>query len=230
MKRYVIPAIALSFACLLSLYGKDKKQTGVTDRLNAPTADGSPTLKQTSDWLAQMLLDMAGYDKEPAGLEDKGTWTKDDMSSIFHVRYPNVSIDNSCSLHWNNLSWYAGWSGRAQDLPKSIAKDATSSQHNVLLSAIPLDGGVFVSTFVSNDGNLNLPSVVIQVPDFPRVGDHATYEFPIGINFGGHNDTREDVAARIQKALQHAIELSRSVGCPQYTALPAPPPKPKEPF
>lgn len=45
MKRYVIPAIALSLACILSIYGKDKKPADIPDRLNAPTPGGSPTLK-----------------------------------------------------------------------------------------------------------------------------------------------------------------------------------------
>lgn len=58
-----------------------------TDWLNAPTPDGSPTLKETSDWLARTLADYGG---DPSG-------------SVYTV-VQNVHIDNNCNFNYTLAS------------------------------------------------------------------------------------------------------------------------------
>jgi hypothetical protein len=72
-----ISAIAM-FLPLLAMAGRRKD---TIDRLNAPTSDGSPTLKQTGDWLAKTLADYGGENDSPTC---------------------GLAIDNSCTLHWSD--------------------------------------------------------------------------------------------------------------------------------
>jgi hypothetical protein len=50
----------LAIVILLALSAFAGKKKDSTDWLNAPTPDGSPTLKETSDWLAKTLQDYGG--------------------------------------------------------------------------------------------------------------------------------------------------------------------------
>jgi hypothetical protein len=52
-----------------------------TDRLNAPTTDGSPTLQVTSDWLAQTLQVYGGT-----------------AENTDNLKYSNIQIDNNCTF------------------------------------------------------------------------------------------------------------------------------------
>jgi|GEM_PF-2093648 len=62
------------------------------DRLNAPTADGSPTLKVTSDWLAKTLKDYA--DRNRDGSTRIAGW--------LYEYFNNVHIDNNCVLSYTD--------------------------------------------------------------------------------------------------------------------------------
>jgi len=91
--KKTIAVLVVSILLPLSAFAAKKKQAqqDSTDWLNAPTPDGSPTLKETSDWLARTLTDYGG---DPRG-------------AVYTV-IQNVRIDNNCNFSFTVAS-------RAQD-------------------------------------------------------------------------------------------------------------------
>ena len=91
--KKTIAVLVVSILLPLSAFAARKKQAqqDSTDWLNAPTPDGSPTLKETSDWLARTLTDYGG---DPRG-------------AVYTV-IQNVRIDNNCNFSFTVAS-------RAQD-------------------------------------------------------------------------------------------------------------------
>jgi hypothetical protein len=98
-KRPMLLTIAVLLPAITLAAGKNKQQPvqdGV-DRLNAPTADGNPTLKVTSDWLATTIKKYDGIFLPPDG------------QGAFHLE--NVFIDNGCTFQATNSSYYDGVGG-----------------------------------------------------------------------------------------------------------------------
>jgi hypothetical protein len=81
MKRILI-TLAIAILLPVSAFSAKKKDSSpppdATDWLNAPTPDGSPTLKETSDWLAK-------------------TWEA--YGGDANTSYFAIHIDNDCSFH-----------------------------------------------------------------------------------------------------------------------------------
>lgn len=76
-------------AILLPAAAFTGKKKDKTDWLDAPTPDGSPTLKETSDWLAKTLNTYAGV-----GNNQDGKYG----SSPDEPVYESVSINNQCEF------------------------------------------------------------------------------------------------------------------------------------
>jgi hypothetical protein len=86
-----VNVLALAIFLSSSAFAGSSKQQATqdsTDRLNAPTADGSPTLQVTSDWLAKTLQDYGG----------------DLPNNDYDDFYINVGIDNNCRLSYADKS------------------------------------------------------------------------------------------------------------------------------
>lgn len=72
-----------------------QQQQDGTDWLNAPTPDGSPTLKETSDWLARTLQDYGGY--------YPNCGSPGPCLGYFPA-LSGVGIDNTCTFRWTEVS------------------------------------------------------------------------------------------------------------------------------
>jgi hypothetical protein len=90
MKRgamILLLAILLPPSAFAGSRKKQAPQPDSTDWLNAPTPDGSPTLKETSDWLARTLADYGG---DPRG-------------NVYSF-VQSVRIDNNCNFDFTEVS------------------------------------------------------------------------------------------------------------------------------
>lgn len=87
MKKNILVLLAAILLPLSAFGAKKKQPQDSTDWLNAPTPDGSPTLKETSDWLAKTL---AGYGGDPRG-------------TVYSV-VQSVGIDNNCNFSYTESS------------------------------------------------------------------------------------------------------------------------------
>ena len=182
--------IILTLAILLplsALAGKKKQQqSDGTDWLNAPTPDGSPTLKETSDWLAKTLADYGGSD-----------W------DTYPARVADVGIDNTCTFRWKAVtdpgkhSSYDGFAVPLGAVTSVAISPQSSDGHNWLdlnistgnVAAIRGSGGSVPATEMSWIVISRMPAPKLNAPT---------------------PETPEQMAPRIQKALQHAVDLCRS--------------------
>jgi len=179
--------IILMLAILLPLSAfADKKKRPPqdnTDWLNAPTPDGSPTLKQTSDWLASVIGDYGNYE----------------CCGFPFGRIVDVGIDNQCTFQWREVS--------------------DSTKHPLYMNfSVPL-GAV---TSVEIQDNNGATQIWIRTGDIGAIrgSGQAVSATPIvGIDLTRIQHLKPDVpvpqtaqemAPRIQKALQHAVDLCRS--------------------
>src|ERR1700744_682859 len=89
MKKTLI-TLTIAFLLPVAAFASHKKNASPQDSidwLNAPTPDGSPTLKETSDWLAGILADYGG---DPTG-------------KVYTV-IQSVRIDNNCTFNYTEAS------------------------------------------------------------------------------------------------------------------------------
>jgi len=211
MKKSVI-VLVVAILLPLAAFADKKKQpppgsTDITDWLNAPTPDGSPTLKQTSDWLAKTLQDYGG------------DWRHATVVS-------EVRIDNNCVFSYSEMTPKGPWenSGTAIDISfplGAITKVQPSDEgadfgpHGIEFETGQVEAvrwlkhpqrGSSVEQRVLNQIDISL-----QWARRPQVGLGS--EVP---------QTRQQVIPRIVSAFQHAVSLCQST----YKA----PAQSKEPF
>jgi hypothetical protein len=180
-----------------------------TDWLNAPTPDGSPTLKETSDWLAKVLDEYGGNES---------------TERLFESSIKRAKIDNSCNLSYLELGLGGG---------------GTISKVSVPLGAITSieirnnDAGPFVKW---ETGKLALARYVkLHFASGNTLVEDEKYYYagfftmiarrppPISTAPGAEiPQSPEQMAPRIVKALQHAADLCKTT----YKA----PDQAKEPF
>jgi hypothetical protein len=185
---------------------KDSPPPDTTDWLNAPTPDGSPTLRATSDWLAQTLQAYGGGEHN------------------FEITsYHDVHIANDCTLNYTyeTIRQKATISGPKPtgkpvfitvSIPlgavTDVSRDSDSSEVYRRIHALLIKTGnvaaVRIGTQYQSDDDMEL---MHQPPVTPGA------ELP--------QDSR-DMVPRVISALQHAASLCRSV----YK----PPTQEKQPF
>jgi hypothetical protein len=199
VKKSVIVLVVAILLPLSALSGKKKRQDS-TDWLNAPTPDGSPTLKQTSDWLAKTLQDYGGL---PPNEELTG-----------------VRIDNDCTFNYDQDELIS-----RQHLSFSIPLGAIT---NVEIGHYDTSGGVphvelqtgQVADVVRRSSyqyNRKKPSEEAVNEDSIELG-----KMPRRRPGGELPQTPEQIAPRVVSAFQHAVNLCQS----GYKA----PAQSKEPF
>ena len=188
--------LALAILLPLSAFAGKKKQPPQpdTDWLNAPTPDGSPTLKETSDWLAKTLQDYGGYHPHCG--------SPGPCLGSFPV-LSDVGIDNTCTFRWT--------------------EETNASRDAIYSYAVPL-GAVTEITVAPTDDGL-APNLTIKTGQVTAISAgervNKTHEALASAGFDLYGtpppklnapapESKERMAPRIQKALQHAVDLCRS--------------------
>jgi hypothetical protein len=170
------------------------QQTDGTDWLNAPTPDGSPTLKQTSDWLAMTFADYGSYSY-------MGTWY-----------VSGVSIDNSCNFHYTTTQTWGDDRKSVQILDHTVPLGAMtdiqphSDVNDRVIGIEYHTGNVPLIHFASHGrGDYKKPQEYVSYADtlVPFAGDP-----PIRPGIEVHSYI--EMVPRVISALQHAVSLCKS--------------------
>jgi hypothetical protein len=176
-----------------------------TDWLNAPTPDGSPTLKETSDWLAQNFPAYAGIDISRDDPGDEAT----------HWRFSDASIDGTCTFRWTETMWMGN--GR-----KEVRDTTTVEHHSVPLGAVT---EVSVRAPGEYDGENGSRWLRIHIStgnvSLLKLGTFAFFpidQMPRAATGGLVPDVPEQMAPRIAKALQHSVDLCKGTYTPPTKA------------
>ena len=191
--------IQITALCIAASSTATPSQAGY-DRLNAPTADGSPTLNVTSDWLAQTQNDYGG--------EIWGNTV--DYST---VRISNVGIDNTCTFSYTEVGAQQPNVSTWQDIysvPLGAVTDISSS--------VSVDPGYSYNGTQINIGTGNIAAIQHLHNDSFHKG--STADYPNAISFmlamspavrsGAElSQTPAQIAPRIVSALQHAVTLCK---------------------
>jgi len=171
------------------------QQQDGTDWLNAPTPDGSPTLKETSDWLEKTLHTFAG-----AG-------TKRDGSPVYwngfsYPVYEHAAIDNQCNFRIITVALDAR--GRMEKkgteilIPLGAIKSVATNSPSYEDSGERMETDVVVRTtapVIRAYSDRSEWSIQFYKP-MPDLNDaSAAYIFP------------KDTAPRVKSALEHAAAL-----------------------
>lgn len=199
-KILVVVAIAVLLPCAaLAAKKKDQPQNG-TDWLNAPTPDGSPTLKETSDWLAKTMEAYGGDNSNQP------------------VTITGVHIDNSCNFYWTATVRDRSWNKYLDITDFSIALGAVTN-----LTPGNNDDGVLIQTgqveAVRTDTHGHYEHRSERASNSGYFGVSRIPEAQPG---GAVPQNPQQMVGRIVSALQHAVNLCQSA----YKA----PDQTKEPF
>lgn len=177
--------LMLTVSLSVSAFAGKKKEQNTTDWLNAPTPDGSPTLKETSDWLSQTMEAYGGNTRDPA--------------AVIGVR-----IDNSCNFYWTlrvtDRSWNKYLDITDYSLPLGAVTSVSATQTGVRLetgqvTAIRLQGHGHYEHRTDTAAD-SAGFEVSRMPE-PKAGGEAPQQ-------------PEQVIPRIVNALQHAVSLCQS--------------------
>jgi hypothetical protein len=186
MKKIILVLAVVILLPLSAFAAKKKPQADSPDWLNAPTPDGSPTLKETSDWLANSLADYAGVD---------------DGAISSSTSVSNVAIDNTCTFRWSESYYREKHPSYVYALPLGAVSEIT---------ALPDNGGNWFDLMIKTgdvaairgSGQMAIPvSSIVTIQIGRRPSPKLNAPSP---------ETAEQMAPRIQKALQHAADLCRS--------------------
>jgi hypothetical protein len=178
-------------------------QSGLTNTEQGQTPDSAgPTLKETSDWLKSNL--------ESYGGGCFNDYAHNNNREVDHKIF-DVSIDNSCKLNYKESPFWLD-NNKSLRPPQliSIPLGAVSDIHVYDAKDGGDDNCKLGSTIVIKTGNI-VGGAQIDIKKQPSVPTGAVIP-----------PTPEQMALRIQKAIQHAVELCRGT----YTA----PPSAKDPF
>jgi hypothetical protein len=170
--------------------GTEKQQPDGTDWLNAPTPDGSPTLKETSDWLAKTLQDYGGSD-----------------SGLYQM-VSGVRIDNNCTLSYNEDEDNGSSIHFSVPLGAITNVEADTLSEDGEVGAVTLrTGQVAAVDLRSSDGNRRRPRTSALVANMAEIDILRTPHAHLG---GELPQTRQQIIPRVVSALQHAVSLCRS--------------------
>jgi hypothetical protein len=201
MKRILaILAIAILLpVAALAAKKKDQAQTG-TDWLNAPTPDGSPTLKETSDWLAKTMEAYGGDNSNQP------------------VTISGVRIDNSCNFYWTatvrDRSWNKYLNINDYSLALGAVTNVSAGDDN---SGILIQTGQVEAVRLDNHGHYEH-----RTQNASNSGYFSVSRMPEAQAGGAVPQNPQQMVGRIVSALQHAVNLCQSA----YKA----PAETKEPF
>jgi hypothetical protein len=185
---------------------KQKPPQDTTDWLNAPTPDGSPTLKETSDWLAKTLEEYGGFDN-----------VSGDGSLISKTNIDGVRIDNDCSFHYTLKLWGYEISSRKNRWTSTDVSLPLGAVSRVQTRGL-YDDSIAVSAHFAIDittGNLE----VVQEADRGKkqaqitFGTKAAFEVlrtPNPTPGAAAPTPPDEMAPHIVNALSHATSLCRS--------------------
>ena len=173
---------------------QDSTPQDATDWLNAPTPDGSPTLKETSDWLAQTLAGYGGnnFETQTTVLYDIGI-TND---CNFHFTMKTTDRDTK---HWFNSSDVSIPLGAVTSV-EPYADPDTGRNTDVTIHTGNVEAMQFVSHGWQNKGTNSGNQIFIPVEHRP--GAQPGAEVP---------QSPAQMVPRIVTALEHAASLCRSV-------------------
>jgi len=195
MKKSVV-FLVVAILLPLSAFAGKKKQQDSTDWLNAPTPDGSPTLKQTIDWLAQTLQDYSWDSFE----DGQGFWV-----------VSGFRIDNNCNFSYTKTA------------PKGFGFSATidvSFPLGAITSVEPSSEGVSYGFWgvEFETGEVAALRVVRRThgqPDLDQALSHM--DIPLTHSWGPQArpggevpPTIDKMVPRIVSAFQHAVSLCQS--------------------
>jgi hypothetical protein len=193
MTKLVAALMIVGLFILPSSASHKKKADGgdATDWLNAPTPDGSPTLKETSDWLASTLGEYGG-NKFP------------DLGPVTVIA--DAHIDNRCTFEYQEISHSTSHFPNSNiSLPLGAVTQILPHQD--------LDRGVVGVDLVT--GNVN--AVVIKYVDAKAGSDSAAARATIIVSRTPPPRAGAEVAQqpsqmipRIISAMQHAVDLCHS--------------------
>lgn len=170
------------------------------DWLDAPTPDGSPTLRETSDWLAKTLIAYGG----------------DDPADGSHARIGTAHIDNDCSFHVHiNVTSVDDLSSALDvSLPLGAVvkvSDGVGEVPNVMISTGSVKAILLATHTETSTGSRRVQFVGLLLGSHPSADQEETAP-----------QEPDQMLPRIIRALQHAVDLCRS----SYQ----PPAQTKEPF
>jgi hypothetical protein len=180
-----------------------KKDQNATNWLDAPTPDGSPTLRETSDWLAKTLKDYAGAPEANGGM------------GYDSPAYDSVSINNQCELSYTMIpqdqyrrrDWKHAW------------------RITVPLGAVDaVNAGPYETPWrISWSVDLRTNPAAIQGGGNVRSEENIIfYSIEADPRDASKSVRPEDIAPRVKTAMQHAVDLCK--------AAYKPPTQEKEPF
>lgn len=189
VKRILMVMTMATLLPMCAFAGKKKQQPQPqdgTDWLNAPPPDGSPTLKQTSDWLAKTL---EGYG---------GGYANGITYSISGVR-----VDNDCSFHYTEKD--------TGDHYKDIV-DVSFPLGAVTSVSSQLSQEDSVHNVTVKTGDVNL--VKFSRPKDKDAWREFAFvwvgRMPQEIAGGEARQAPEQMLPHIVSALQHAVDLCKS--------------------
>jgi hypothetical protein len=198
MKKTIL-VLTVAILLPLSAFAGKKKDSSqpqdTTDWLNAPTPDGSPTLKETSDWLEKTLRTFAG-----AGTTRDGSpvyW-----NGYSYPVYEHAAIDNQCNFHIVTVA--LGDRGRREKkgteilVPLGAVKSVETNSPSYDDTGERWETDVVVRTtapVIRANGDRSEWSINFNKP-MPNPNDASAIEvFP------------KDIAPRVKSALDHAAAL-----------------------
>jgi hypothetical protein len=190
-------SIQIAALCIAAFSVAAYSQAG-NDRLNAPTTDGSPTLKVTSDWLAQTL-------------QAYGGGHGDDV-------YSNIGIDNNCTFSFTDKYTYTDVPGEVGDYYFTTVSIRLGTVDKIIVNGgTP---GVYITT-----GQVAGVHIVISSPmkangkrnpNNPPVGEPESdtnsqlvvvMRTPPTVAGADLPQSPDQIIPRITSALQHAVAL-----------------------
>ncbi len=207
--------------------------------LDAPTPDGSPTLRETSDWLAKTLT-VYGVSRGPNDTVSEGTWGKVTVRVNGTSRIVGAHIDGQCHFIYNEIDAEGtrvlnkhehenvSYTGITVSVPLGvpglvIANDAddgypikiqTGSTHDIAVTSAALDA----KNFRIND---NYPEILVLreatwpagTTSYTNVVEPAVEVNPPDSSQAGSQVrvSAFEMRPRIISALQHAAALCGSI-------------------
>jgi len=214
VKNGIIAILMGAMLFPMSAFGSRRKQQApeTPDRLNAPTPDGSPTLKATSDWLAKALDGYGGLNQNfgPTVIQ-------------------NFRIENDCSLRYTVRD--TRWSDKHyfHDMDVSFPLGAVTQVHfamtngqiyliDIRTASVHLQTGIRTggNAIDVETGNVEAIQAIDRYPGqkpFPRSWSSVSIDLgrsPDPVSGAEVPQPLDEITPRIARALQHAVSLCQN--------------------
>jgi hypothetical protein len=187
------------------------------DRLNAPTSDASPTLQATSDWLAKTVVVYGGGGHDSAYVPESYTY---------------FSVDNSCTLSYveaiadpPRVQFGHPYNYFMDSVPLGAVTKIKASGTTTTVNGIMVPSSISIETgnvAAVSFGNSNGAPATYGIRHYTNRATLWFGKIPPTVPGADIPASPEQMLPRIQKALQHAVDLCRGT----YASAP----QAKEPF